>query len=66
MQITNPNFDIPFYILEQIAEYLELTAKGYKEPRRFEKLKMSLNMAKMNGRLSQEQVDLIMEKYNRE
>ena len=57
---------IPSYIKEEIEEYLLLTEKGKCKIMKWENIKMLLRMAQINGRLTVEQTDFIMQKYNRE
>lgn len=62
----NEDFNIPFYIFEEIVEYVELTSKGYYKCMKWENIKALLRLAQMNKRLSARQVDYLIENYNRE
>ena len=46
----NPNFDIPYYIFEEITEYIELTAKGHCKCMKWDNIKSLLNLAVINKR----------------
>lgn len=60
------DFNVPYYIFEEIVEYIELTNQGYCKTMKWENIKALLRLAKVNDRLSSEQVNFIIEKYNRE
>ena len=66
MEKINEDFNIPFYIFEEIVEYIEQSAKGYSKSMKWENIKALLRLAIVNKRLSNEQVDYIIKKYNRE
>ncbi len=66
MEEINKDFNVPYYILEEIVEYIELTKEDYSKSMKWENIKALLNLAKVNNRFTQEQVDFIIEKYNRE
>lgn len=66
MKQINEDFNIPYYIFEEIVEYIELTNNGYCKSMKWENIKKLLNLAKVNSRLSSEQVKFLIEKYNRE
>lgn len=66
MNKINEDFMIPFYIVEELIDYVELTAKGYSKCAKWNNIKSLLNCAKVNNRLSNEQVSFIINKYNRE
>ena len=66
MEKTNENFNVPYYIVEEIIDYIELTAKGNCKCMKWENIKSLLNCAKVNNRLTEQQVKHIIETYNRE
>lgn len=66
MERINKDFNVPYYIFEEIVEYIELTNKGYCKCMKWENIKALLGLAKVNNRLTNEQVDFIIEKFNRE
>jgi len=66
MEKINEEFNMPFYLVEEIINYIELSAQGYCKTSKWNNIKSLLRLAKINNRLSSEQVDFIIEKYNRE
>lgn len=66
MEEINKDFNVPYYIFEEIVEYIELTNQGHCKSMKWENIKALLRLAKVNNRLSNEQVNFIIEKYNRE
>jgi len=66
MNIINEEFNIPYYIFEEITEYIELTAKGHYKCMKWENIKSLLNLAVVNKRLSRKQADYLKEKFCRE
>lgn len=66
MEELRKDFTIPYYIVEEIVEYIELTNQGHCKCMKWENIKALLRLAKVNNNLSSEQVDFIIEKYNRE
>ena len=66
MNTINEEFNIPYYIFEEITEYIELTAKGHCKCMKWENIKSLLNLAVVNKRLSRQQADYLKEKFCRE
>ena len=66
MEEINKDFNVPYYIFEEIVEYIELTKQGHCKSMKWKNIKALLNLAKVNNRFTQEQVDFIIEKYSRE
>ncbi len=66
MDEMNKDFNMPFYIFEEITEYIELTAQGYCKTTKWNNIKSLLKLAQVNNKLSSKQVNFIIEKYNRE
>ncbi len=64
--LINIDFDIPYYIFEEIVEYIEQTAQGKCRCSKWENIKSLLSLAVVNGRMTREQADSLIEKYNRE
>ncbi|MBQ3409615.1 MAG: hypothetical protein IJH12_10490 [Clostridia bacterium] len=62
----NIDFNVPFYIFEDLIEYVELTAQGKPTGTRWEKIRALLGLAKINERLTEEQVKYIEDTYCRE
>lgn len=59
-------FLIPYYLFEEIVEYIELTAKGECKSMKWENIRSLLKLAKVNGRITKEQAKYIEQEYNRE
>ena len=66
MEEIKKDFNVPYYIFEEIVEYIELTNQRHCKSMKWENIKALLRLAKVNDRLSSEQVTFIIEKYNRE
>ena len=66
MNTINEEFNIPYYIFEEITEYIELTALGHKKSMKWENIKSLLGLAKLNNRLTERQVNHLIDKYCRE
>lgn len=66
MEQFNNEFNIPYYIFEEIVEYIELTAKGHCKTMKWENIKALLGMAKVNNRLTEQQVQYLINKFCRE
>ena len=66
MKKINEDFNIPYYIFEEIVEYVELTAQGHCKCMKCENIKALLRLAKVNNRLTEKQVNYIIENFNRE
>lgn len=66
MNTINEEFNIPYYIFEEITEYIEFTAKGHCKCMKWDNIKLLLNLAVVNKRLSRKQADYLKEKFCRE
>ncbi len=66
MEQLNKDFNVPMYIVEELADYLELTAKGYSKCMKWENIKSLLKLAQINNRLTKNQVQYIINTYCRE
>lgn len=66
MDEINKDFSIPFYLVEELVDYIELTAKGYSKCMKWENIKSLLRLAQVNNRLSKQQVKHIINTYCRE
>ena len=62
----NKDFNIPFYIFDEIVEYIEQTAQGRCRCMKWENIKALLRLAQMNKRLSETQIEYIIKTYCRE
>lgn len=66
MEKINEEFNVPYYIFEEIVQYIELTAQGHCKTVKWENIKTLLGLAKINNRLSDAQVKYIIDTYCRE
>ena len=66
MNDINKEFDIPYYIFEELVEYIELSSNGKCKTMKWENIKSLLGLAKLNNRLTKEQVEFLIQKYCRE
>jgi len=66
MNTINEEFNIPYYIFEEITEYIELTAKGHCKCMKWENIKSLLNLAVINNRLTKQQAELLKQRFCRE
>ena len=66
MEQENKEFNIPYYIFEEIGEYLETTASGKCKSMKWENIKGLLRLAVINNRITRENANFLIEKYNRE
>ena len=51
MNEINKEFYIPYYIFEEIVEYVELRKQGYCKTMKWENIKALLRLAQVNNRL---------------
>lgn len=66
MDKINKDFNVPFYIFEEIVQYIELTAQGNCKTAKWNNIKSLLKLAQVNNRLSEQQVQHIINTYCRE
>lgn len=66
MNTINEEFNIPYYIFEEITEYIELTAKGHCKCMKWDNIKSLLNLAVVNKRLSRQQAEFLEKEFCRE
>lgn len=66
MEKINEDFMIPFYIVEELIDYIELTSKGYSKYAKWNNIKALLRLAQVNNRLTDAQVQHIINNYCRE
>lgn len=64
--MSNEEFNIPYYVFEEIVEYVELTSEGNRKSKKWENVKALTNLAVMNGRLTKSQGEFLLKTYNRE
>ena len=65
MEQLNKEFSIPYYIFEEIVDYVELTAKGYSKCMKCENIKSLLKLAVINNNLTKEQAQFFKKEFNR-
>lgn len=65
-KVINFDFDIPYYIFEEIIEYIEQIHSNKLDNGKWKNIKSLLRLALINGRLTKEQVTYIEETYCRE
>ena len=66
MEQQNKDFSVPYYIFEEITEYIELTAKGYSKCMKWENIRALLRLAVVSDNLTDEQAQLLEKKFCRE
>ena len=65
-KVNNLEFTIPFYIFEEIVEYVEQVALGKCKSEKWQNIKKLLRLAFVNDRLTKEQMEYLENTYNRE
>ena len=66
MKQINEEFAVPYYIFEEIVEYVELTAEGYSKCMKWNNIKTLLRLAVVNNRITEEQAYFLEKKFSRE
>lgn len=66
MEQLNKEFNVPYYIFEEIIEYIELNAKGYSKCMKCENIKLLLKLAVINDKLTKEQTQFLKIEFCRE
>ena len=66
MEQLNKEFNVPYYIFEEIIDYVELTAKGYSKCMKWKNIRSLLNLAVVNNRITKEQAQFLEKEFNRE
>ena len=66
MKRINEEFNVPYYLVEEITEYIELASKGNIKSMKWENIKSLLKFAVVNKRLTKEQADFLEKQFNRE
>ena len=66
MEQINEEFNVPYYIFEEIIEYVELTAKGYSKCMKWENIRSLLRLAVVNERLTEQQAEFLEKEFCRE
>lgn len=63
MSNINYDFDIPYYVFEEIVEYASINSSSEDKFFKWNNIKILLNMAVANDRLSYEQAEYIKNKF---
>lgn len=66
MEQINEEFNVPYYIFEEIVDYVELTAKGYCKCMKWENIKSLLRLSVANNRLTEQQAQCLEKEFCRE
>lgn len=66
MEQINKDFSIPYYIFEEIIEYVEQSAQGRCKCSKWNNIKSLLRLAQANNHLTEQQVKYIIKIYCRE
>ena len=66
MEQLNKEFNVPYYIFEEIIDYVELSAKGYSKYMKWENIKSLLRLAGISNRLTKEQAQFLEKQFCRE
>lgn len=66
MKPINKEFNVPYYIFEEIVEYVELSAQGHCKSAKWNNIKALLRLAQVNNHLTEQQVNHIIKTYCRE
>lgn len=66
MEQLNKEFNVPYYIFEEIIDYVELTEKGYSKCMKWENIKALLRLAVVNKNLTEEQAEFLEKEFYRE
>lgn len=62
----NEEFNIPYYVFEEIIEYLQLTVQGNHNPLKWANVEALMGCAKINKRLTNKQIETIRKKCCKE
>lgn len=66
MKKLDSDFFIPYYVFEEIIEYVEMSAKGKCKCMKWENIKSLMNLAILNGKLTKEEAEFLKKKFCRE
>ena len=62
----NPDYNVPYYIFEEIVEYVEQTAQGECKCMKWGNIRRLLRCAVVNERLTEEQAEFLEKEFYRE
>lgn len=63
MKTINEEFTVPYYIFEEIIDYVELTAKGYCKCMKWKNIKSLLRLAVVNEGLTEQQSKFLEKEF---
>lgn len=63
---TNEDFNVPYYIVEELVSYIEAQAQGEYRSSQYDNFVALVSLAKVNNRLTPEQATFLIEEFNRE
>ncbi len=66
MENTNRDFNVPFYLFEEIVEYVELTSLGKCKTMKWKNIESLLRLAIINDRITEQQANYLKETFCRE
>lgn len=64
--MSNQEFKIPYYIFQEIVEYIELSSSGKNKGTKWENIKSLIGLAVLNNHITRAQGDFLIKTYNRE
>ena len=64
--MNNYEFEVPYYIFQEIVEYIELSAGGKNKGARWDNIKALIGLAVINKRITRAQGDFLIKTYCRE
>lgn len=65
-KMNNKEFNVPYYIFQEIVEYIELTAQGKNKSSKWENIKVLINLAVLNNHITKSQGEFLVKTYSRE
>ncbi len=63
---TNEDFNIPFYLVQELVSYVEERTKGKNRSSQWQNIMALIGLAKINERITPEQAKFLIEEFNRE
>lgn len=63
---TNEDFNVPYYIVEELVSYIEAQAQGRCRSSQYDNFVALVGLAKVNNRLTPEQARFLIEEFDRE
>lgn len=66
MEEINKDFNIPYYIFDEIVGYIELRQENHNKTMKWKNIEALLRLAIVNKRITKEQANFLINKFNRE